>query len=146
SGSAKDLGNLVQDKRVVEFGLTNQNLSRFGGAATFGIGEYKAADGSRNQNIRVLVNPDEVDDTASFFCCTALGQTRFAGQGANPPWDIRPLTTGITIWHEFGHAWAGMHGNSREIGPETFDEAHAWENRMREQVYGPIGPNNAPRK
>jgi hypothetical protein len=130
----------------VEFGLANQNLSRYGGAATFGIGEYKGTDGSRNQNIRVLINPDEVDNTAYFFCCSALGQTRFGGQGANPPWDIRNLTTGITMWHEFGHAWSAMHGDPGHVGPETYDEAHAWENRMRQQVYGPLGPNNAPRK
>ena len=30
-------------------------------------------------------------------------------------------------------------------GGASNSEALQWENRMREQVYGPAGPNNAPR-
>jgi len=140
SGSAKDLGGLVQDKQVVEFGLTNRDLSKWGGAATFDKGE----DGGRNQNVRVLVNPEQVGDIAAYtLCCTPIGQMRFAGQETKPVWDIETLTPGIAIWHEFGHAWAGIHG--RGVGPGSFSESVGWENRMREQVYGPLGPNNAPR-
>jgi hypothetical protein len=45
-------------------------------------------------------------------------------------------------WHEFGHAWGCIKGRPLD---HTNDEADAWENRMREQLYGPLGPNNAPR-
>jgi hypothetical protein len=45
-------------------------------------------------------------------------------------------------WHEFGHAWGSINGRSLD---RTNPEALAWENRMRKQLYGPIGPNNAPR-
>ena len=45
-------------------------------------------------------------------------------------------------WHEFGHAWASINGRSLDrSNPEAFQ----WENRMREQLYGPLGPNNARR-
>ncbi len=50
--TSHDLANLVQNKNVVEFGLTSQDLSRQGGAATYEKGEVG------NQNVRVLVNPD----------------------------------------------------------------------------------------
>jgi hypothetical protein len=45
-------------------------------------------------------------------------------------------------WHEFGHAWGNINGRPLD---RTNPESLAWENRMREQLYGPIGPNNAPR-
>lgn len=45
-------------------------------------------------------------------------------------------------WHEFGHAWGYINGRPLD---HTYPEADAWENRMQEQIYGAIGPNNAPR-
>jgi RHS repeat-associated protein len=51
-------------------------------------------------------------------------------------------TKGVTAWHEFGHAWGYIHGR---VGEPSYSEARAWENRMRQQVYGPLGPHNGPR-
>lgn len=134
SDTAHDLANIASDKQpTVEFGLTNRNLSKDGGAETFGIGQ----DGG-NKNVRVLVNPSELPDTSYFFSSTPLGQMRFG----LPSSGIRTLTTGIATWHEFGHAWGYIHGR---IGNPSDNEARAWENRMRQQVYGPLGPNNVPR-
>jgi hypothetical protein len=45
-------------------------------------------------------------------------------------------------WHEFGHAWGHINGRPAD---RTNPEAVQWENRMREQLYGPLGLNNAPR-
>lgn len=45
-------------------------------------------------------------------------------------------------WHEFGHAWGYINGR---VGGPSNKESLDWENRMRQQVYGPLGPNNAPR-
>ena len=137
--TAHDLANLIGDKAVVEFGLTNRDLSYYGGAATYDKGE----DGGKNQNIRVLVNPHQIDIGDDTLRNTFSGLIRFGGQEANPPWKVGVLTTGIATWHEFGHAWAGMHG--RGVGLRSFPESRSWENRMRKQVYGPLGPNNAPR-
>jgi RHS repeat-associated protein len=135
--TSHDLANLVQDKQVVEFGLTKQDLSEWGGAVTYDKGE------AGNQNVRVLVNPDEADIATERLGATVLGQTRFGGQGGSPPWRIRSMTPEIMIWHEFGHAWGSIHG--RTDGKSGL-EAAAWENRMRQQVYGPLGPDNAPRR
>ena len=53
------------------------------------------------------------------------------------------FTLEIATWHEFGHAWGNIHGRHDH---RSDNEAVAWENRMRKQVYGPLGPNNAGRK
>ena len=143
SPAAADIARLVKDPHVIEFGLTKRDLSKFGGAATFGIGE----DGGSNKNVRSLVNPvQSLDMAGTFFSLTAAGQARFGGQLNNPAWVIRPLTVGIVMWHEFGHAWASVHGDPNFVGGETNSSAHEWENKRREQLYGPIGPNNAPRR
>jgi hypothetical protein len=39
SSAAHDLGSVVQDRNVVEFGLTSRDLSQWGGAVTFEKGE-----------------------------------------------------------------------------------------------------------
>ncbi|MDR3712328.1 MAG: RHS repeat-associated core domain-containing protein [Puia sp.] len=134
SDTAHDLANLASDKvPTVEFGLTKRDLSSEGGAATFAIG----ADGG-NKNVRVLINPSELPDTSYFFQYSPLGQMRFG----LPSSGIQPLTVGVTAWHEFGHAWGYIHGR---VGEPSYSEARAWENRMRQQVYGPLGPHNEPR-
>jgi RHS repeat-associated protein len=135
SSAAADLGNLVGDKQTVEFGITDRDLTRWGGAVTFAKGE----DGGQNQNVRILVNPNEIGETSYFFRYTPLGQSRFG----SPSSGIQPLTMGITTWHEFGHGWGYIHGR---VGGASNDEAITWENRMRQQVYGPLGPKNTPRK
>jgi RHS repeat-associated protein len=135
--SAHDLANLVQDKQVVEYGLTKQDLGQFGGAVT-----YEKAEAG-NQNVRVLVNPDQLSIAdRNLSPNTILGVGRWEGQNQNPRWSVRPFTTGIATWHEFGHAWGFIHGRP---GGRSNEESKAWENRMREQVYGPLGPNNARR-
>jgi len=137
--TAHDLANIVQDKQVVEFGLTNRDLSQWGGGVTYKPGE----DGGTNQNVRVLVNPEQAVDLASTILeRTVLGAGRMGGQNERPPWRIRDMTEGIAVWHEFGHGWGYIHGRT---GSRSNQEAVDWENRMRKQVYGPIGPNNAPR-
>jgi hypothetical protein len=52
------------------------------------------------------------------------------------------MTPEIMTWHELGHGWATIHGRADE---KSHKEADVWENRMRQQVYGPLGPDNAPR-
>jgi hypothetical protein len=138
SETSHDLANLVGDKQVVEFGLTDKNLAYYGGAVTYEKGE----DHGQNQNVRVLVNPNQMDIANSNLGQTILGQAKFAGQLNNPPWKIRDITTGIATWHEFGHGWGMIHGR---LGGQSNLEANAWENRMRQQVYGPLGPDNAKR-
>jgi len=138
--TSHDLTNLVQDKQVVEFGLTKSDLSQWGGAVTYAPGE---APGGTNQNVRVLVNTEQAVDLASTILeRTVLGAGRMGGQNERPPWRIRDMTEGIAVWHEFGHGWGYIHGRT---GSRSNQEAVDWENRMRKQVYGPIGPNNAPR-
>ena len=137
SDTSHDLGNLVQNKQVVEFNLTNKDLSDQGGSVTYAKGVVG------NQNVRVLVNPNKVSIANSVLNPnTLLGMSRWAGQKESPRWWVRPFTTGISEWHEFGHAWGEIHGRP---GSATNSEALQWENRMRQQVYGPLGPNNAPR-
>lgn len=138
SDTAKDMANLVGHKNVVEFGLTSQNLAKFGGAVTFEKGE------AGNQNIRVLVNPDQMDITnRNLSPSTILGMSRWEGQDVRPRWNVNDFTPGVAAWHEFGHAWGFINGRP---GSQTNAEALQWENRMRQQVYGPLGPRNAPRK
>jgi RHS repeat-associated protein len=137
--AAHDLANLVQDKQVVEFGLTNQNLAKYGGAVTYDPGEVG------NQNVRVLVNSGQAYVADQNLGFTVLGTNKFKGQDPkqyDPLWRIRSMTPEIMTWHELGHGWGGIHG--RTDGASN-SEANAWENRMRQQVYGPLGPENAPR-
>jgi RHS repeat-associated protein len=138
AATAKDLGNLVENKKVVEFGLTSRDLSRWAGAATFAPGE----DGA-NKNTRVLVNPQQMNVTNRVLDPnTLLGATRFAGQNQRPSWSVWPFDTKIVTWHEFGHAYANITGTLLQ---NTNRKALDWENRMREQLYGPVVPGNAPR-
>ncbi len=137
--TSHDLANLVQNKNVVEFGLTSQDLSRQGGAVTYEKGEAEGG----NQNVRVLVNPDQAYIANRVLDPnTVLGSGRFEGQNQDPRWRVNPFTGQTMTWHEFGHAWASINGRSLDrSNPEAFQ----WENRMREQLYGPLGPNNARR-
>ena len=149
SSGAKDLGELVGAKQVVEFGVTDKDLPGAGkgeGAHTYAPGEIG------NANPRVLVNPSAVASASVFFSDTVFGGSRFG------PGKVRDTTTGIAAFHEFGHAWKmwqninaarnGVIPGANGIDPRlnTSSEALRWENRMRQQVYGPIGPNNAERK
>ncbi len=134
-GSAQGLANLVAHTSVVEFGLTSQNLARWGGAATFEPGE--AGD---NVNTRVLVNPGQMGLLNSRLSTnTLLGASRFDGGGA---WRVNPFTVEVAAWHEFGHAWGVINGRSMR---GTNPEALQWENQMRAFLYGPLGPSNARR-
>jgi hypothetical protein len=135
--TSHDLANLVQNKNVVEFGLTSKDLSNQGGAVTYEKGEVG------NQNVRVLVNPDEASVANRVLDPnTILGASRWGGQNQDPRWRVNPFTGEVMAWHDFGHAWGNINGRPLD---HTNPEADAWENRMREQLYGPLGPNNAPR-
>ena len=84
--TSHDLANLVQNKNVVEFGLTSKDLSAQGGAATYEKGEVG------NQNVRVLVNPAQANiATRILEPDTVLGMSRFKGQNQNPTWRVNPL-------------------------------------------------------
>ena len=136
--TSHDLANLVQNKNIVQFGLTSNDLSRFGGAVTYEIGENE-----KNEHPQVFVNPDQANVANTVLnSSSVLGASRFGGQLQDPRWRVNPFTPGIMAWHEFGHVWGYINGRSLD---RTNPEAFAWENRMREQLYGPIGPNNAPR-
>jgi len=145
---AKDLGELVGAKQVVEFGLTDKDLPGNGA----GQASYTYAPGEiGNANPRVLVNPGAVANASSFFSDTVFGGSFFG------PGKIRDTTTEIAAFHEFGHVWKmweninaaanGIIPGANGIDPRlnTSNEALRWENRMRIQVYGPLGPNNAQR-
>lgn len=135
--TSHDLANLVENKNVVEFGLTSKDLSNQGGAVTYEKGEVG------NQNVRVLVNPKQADVANTVLSPnTILGASRWGGQNKDPRWRVSPFTGEVMAWHELGHAWGYINGRPLD---RTNPEANAWENRMREQLYGPIGPNNAPR-
>jgi RHS repeat-associated protein len=143
SSGAKDLGELVGAKQVVEFGLTDKELPGKGA----GEGSYTYKPGEiGNANVRVLVNPRAVaNDSVRFQTIPVLG------------FKFGHTTTGIASFHEFGHAWkmwqdlnaaaSGIIPGSQGIVPgyNSAGEALAGEKRMRIQVYGPIGPNNAER-
>jgi len=135
---AKDIIKLVLHHEVVEFGVTNADLGRWGGAATFEPGAIG------NPNVRVLLNPAQVEAISEMQRGTYLERLKFAGQDRPPCWTIQRTTPGIALWHEFGHAYR-MLQYYKINDPETRNEARRWENRMREQTYGPLGPQNAPR-
>jgi hypothetical protein len=66
---------------------------------------------------------------------------------SGPPSDTRPHVP-IALWHELGHAWGnvgGGDGQPRSI-EKTNIEACQRENFMRSVMWGPLGPNNAPRR
>jgi RHS repeat-associated protein len=137
SDTAHDLANLVGDKNVVEFGITKSDLSQFGGAVTYERGELG------NDNVRVLVNPNQLEATNQFLTRpNVLAGTRFEGQLTSPRWDIGEYTDRVASWHEFGHAWGFIHGRP---GTQSSTESLQWENRMRDLLYGPHGPHNAHR-
>lgn len=146
--AAKGLADMVGAKQVVEFGVTDQELP----GAGKGQGGYTYAPGEiGNANPRVMVNPSEVAGADNFLRRTILGGSRFG------PGEIREMTTGVAISHEFGHVWhmwQNINGAQNGIIPgasgidprsNTATEALRWEKRMREQLYGPSGPNNAER-
>ena len=137
SDTAHDLANLVENKKVVEFGLTSKDLSEQGGAVTYNPGE------KGNLNTRVLVNPSQLGVADDRLSPRSLwGFLRWAGQREQPPWTVNPFTPAIATWHEFGHAWGLINGRPME---DTNSEAIGWENQMRQQTYGPLGPANAKR-
>jgi hypothetical protein len=135
SESAHDFANLVSNPKVIEYELTNKDLTEQGGAQTCSPGECG------NSNVRVQVNPREVLER-NFGLSNALEAWNFGGQMNHPAWKIRSMTTSIADWHEFGHGWGKIHGRA---GNGSNKESMAWENRMRQQTYGPLGPDNAPR-
>ncbi|MEO8663434.1 MAG: hypothetical protein ABI693_33570, partial [Bryobacteraceae bacterium] len=86
---------------------------------------------------RVLVNPSQIHIAdESLNPNTLLGST-FWSNGA-----VNSFTPEVAAWHEFGHAWGFINGRK---GSATNQESMDWENRMRVQLYGPIGPHNAKR-
>jgi RHS repeat-associated protein len=129
---AHTLANLIGHQSIVEFQLTDQNLGRWGGAVTAEPGELG------NVNTRVLVNPSQV--IWSLNPMVPATSLKIAGQDTSPAWIIRNMTPNIATWHEFGHAWGVINGRPMQ---RTNAE---WENLMRAQRYGPIGPKNAPRR
>jgi hypothetical protein len=135
--AAQGLASLVQHNRVVEFGLTSQNLARFGGAVTYEPGE------AGNPNTRVLANPGQMDITNyNLSPNSVLGASRWEGQNLRPSWIVRNFNPEIAAWHEFGHAWGYINGRPMS---QTNAEALRWENQMRQRFYGPLGPYNARR-
>ena len=52
------------------------------------------------------------------------------------------------MWQNINAAQNGVIPGANGIDPRlnTSSEAVRWENRMRQQLYGPFGPNNAERK
>ena len=139
SESADALYKLIDQKEIIEFGITDQDLSKTGGAATFAPGKN-----GNNENVRILVNPKQTAIGDTNLRSTPRGIVKWEGYRDTPQWNARRLTTEISIWHEFGHATKYTPG--QKDWSKTNTEAIEWENRMRQQIYGPLGPNNAPRK
>jgi RHS repeat-associated protein len=144
--AANRLAGLVTHEDTLEFGLTNRDLSDKGGAVTFKPG----GDGN-NENVRVLVNPDQMNIATRNLSPNAsyLSAWRWGGQDGprSERWSVRPVTPEIATWHEFGHATGYLNSGwfSQKFSGFPNKEALDWENRMREQIYGTFGPNNAPR-
>ena len=136
---ASDLYKLIDSKETIEFGITDRDLSGKGGAVTFAPGK----DGN-NENVRVLVNPKQVSIGDRNLRFTPIGGQKWEGYRETPPWNVRPLTPEIATWHEFGHA--SRYTPGQKDWSKTNQEALDWENRMRQQLYGPLGPRNAPRR
>jgi hypothetical protein len=135
--------------QTVEFGVTDKDLPGAGA----GQGGYTYAPGEiGNANPRVLINANNLADDNFYLEHTIAGQSKFG------PGTIQDYTLPIDAWHEFGHAWqmwknanaaqSGVIPGASGISPQSNSatEALRWEKRMREQVYGPIGPNNAERR
>src|SRR5208282_4057628 len=94
--TSHDLANLVVNKNVVEFGLTSKDLSASGGAVTYEKGEVG------NQNVRVLVNPDQAYvANRRLDPNTIVGYSRWGGQNRDPRWRVNPFTGEVMEWHEF---------------------------------------------
>jgi len=136
--AAHTLANLVLHQQVVEFQVTAKSVPG-GGAYTYERGT------DQNANTRVLLNPSQVIYSVDPF--RPIDRLKFEGQESRTsrPWTVRNMTPTIGAWHEFGHAWGVINGRSISKG-ETVAEALGWENLMREMRYGPLGPNNAPRR
>jgi RHS repeat-associated protein len=146
SGAA-GLADVIGAKPVVEFGITDGALPGKGqreAAYTYAPGEIG------NQNVRVLVNPGKVNDASIAFSTNGLLRNKF-DSGV-----LRDTTPAIAAFHEFGHVWSmwqdiqargsAIPGASGiEIGTASGQRALQWENRIRESLYGPLGPNNARR-
>ena len=90
-----------------------------------------------NENVRVLVNPKQIQAADAQMNPNSLFGAQFWEKGT-----VNPFTPGVAAWHEFGHAWGQINGR---LGNASNAESLQWENRMREQLYGPLGPNNARR-
>ena len=131
--TAHDLANLVGHKDTVELGLTSQDLSGLGGAVTYEKNEIG------NANVRVLVNPGQADIATDRLSSRSI----FGSQFWAPPGAVkRSYTPEVMTWHEFGHAWGFINGRK---GPQTNQESLDFENKMRQRLFGPIGPHNAKR-
>ncbi|MEQ1884401.1 MAG: RHS repeat-associated core domain-containing protein [Bryobacteraceae bacterium] len=146
--AAKRMADFVGAKQVVEFGLTDQALPGAGAgqaANTYAPGEIG------NQNVRILLNPK---------LAAELNPTGLMRQKWNSG-ILRSMTPQIAAWHELGHAWAmwqDMNARSMPaagiIAPDmsrglgmggAVQKANDFENRIRQDLYGPLGPNNARR-
>jgi hypothetical protein len=79
----------------------------------------------------VLLNKDRYGDWATLWNNTAGGWRHYA---PSDPHEIAPMTMGLILFHEFGHAWGNM--NSRRTSrDETKWDAVGWENDARRSAY-----------
>lgn len=140
STAAYDLGKVIMHDQTIELSVTDKQLP----GAGKGQSEYTYAPGLiGNKNVRVMVSESYVSKDDQFLRHSLFGRDKFTPGAA-----IQPLTTGISTWHGLGHAWAMIQFNrgAQDVKANTAKEAIRWENRMREQTYGPLGPSNASRE
>jgi hypothetical protein len=163
---ANDIGNLVkpaQGRRVVEFGLTSDDLAFWSGGKTFDAGEERSRTAVRKNsglginNPQILINLPQVYLNNRDLVFGSWKGSRFLGQTVEyhpdywtvrdfvwkPPGDTR-IHAPIVLWHELGHAWGVRRGASIRAG-ETNPDAIRWENLARIMRYEALGRTNAPR-
>jgi hypothetical protein len=92
---ANDIGNLVRPAKgrlVVEFGLTENGLGRWGGARTLAPGETasRIASGLGSGNPQVQVNLSELRANNLYWITSTFSRARFYGQSADtsPNWTV----------------------------------------------------------
>jgi RHS repeat-associated protein len=124
--------DLVTSNQLVWVKVTTERLENNGAGFAFDIG-------TRGGNQEPVVALNYRRETAMV---EGSQHWRFFEKNfdkGTPASAIRPLTMGITLLHELGHAWGNIHGR-RTAARSTWKEAIDWENAARRATY-PLGPN-----
>jgi len=127
SESANKLADLVTSEKLMVVKATTDEVPREGGPG------YAYDIGTRGDNRMpvVLLNKNRYGDWATFWNNSPKGLEHY---DPRDPHEIAPMTMGLIIFHEFGHAWGNMNGR-RTSRDETRQGALDWENAARRSAY-----------